>query len=84
MGAPGDVRVGGEDAPAAAPRAPTFEERFHLKRGGLHRRLWRDLRCAWFLAGMAWKNATIGRRVRRRYLAAKAAGEPFWLDRGNA
>ncbi len=62
---------------------PSFEERFHEMRPGAHWRLWRDLRCAAFLAGMIWRNLTLGRRVRRKYLACKAAGEPFWLDEGN-
>jgi hypothetical protein len=31
-----------------------------------------------FLAAFAWRNATLGRRVRNEYLRRKAAGEPFW------
>ena len=63
---------------------PTFEDRFHEMRPGLHWRLWRDVRCAAFLAGLVWRNLTLGRRMRGKYLACKAAGEPFWLDEGNA
>ena len=59
---------------------PTFEQRFHEMRPGLLRRVWRDLRCAAFLAAFAWRNATLGRRVRNEYRRKKAAGEPFWLD----
>jgi hypothetical protein len=59
---------------------PTFESRFHEMRPGLGRRLWRDLRCAAFIAAFVWRNATVGRRVRQRYRMCKAAGEPFWLD----
>ncbi len=59
---------------------PTFEARFHETRPGLGWRLWRDLRCAAFLSAFVWRNATLGRRVRRRYRACKVAGEPFWLD----
>ena len=58
----------------------SFEERFHELRPGLHWRLWRDLRCAWFLAGLIVHNLTVGRRVRKAYLACKRAGEPYWLD----
>ena len=57
---------------------PTFEARFHEMRPGLLWRLWRDLRCAGFLAAFAWRNATLGGRVRNEYLRRKAAGEPFW------
>ena len=59
---------------------PTFEERFHETRPGPLLRLWRDLRCAAFIVAFAWRNATLGRRVRREYRRKKAAGEPFWLD----
>ena len=31
-----------------------------------------------FLAAFAWRNATLGRRVRNKYLRRKGAGEPFW------
>ena len=58
----------------------SFEERFHELRPGLHWRLWRDIRCLGFLAGMVWRNLTLGRRVRARYLDCKVAGKPFWLD----
>lgn len=58
----------------------SFDERFHLTRPGVFRALWRDARLLAMLGGIAWKNATLGRRVRRRYLDCKARGEPFWLD----
>lgn len=58
----------------------SFDERFHLTRPGRLRALRRDLRLLLMLAGIAWKNVTVGRRIRRRYLACKARGEPFWLD----
>jgi hypothetical protein len=58
----------------------TFEARFHERRPGLHWRIWRDIRCAAFLAGLIVRNLTIGRRVRKQYLACKARGEYFWLD----
>ncbi len=58
----------------------SFDERFHLTRPGILRALWRDLRSLAMLGGIAWKNATIGRRIRRRYLECKAQGEPFWID----
>ena len=61
----------------------SFEDLFHEMRPGLHWRLWRDIRCAVFLASVVWRNLTLGRRVRRKYLACKASGEPFWLDEGN-
>ena len=59
---------------------PTFEARFHEMRSGVLWRLWRDVRCAVFLAAFAWRHATLGRRVRDEYRRRKAAGEPFWLD----
>ena len=58
----------------------TFDELYHVTRRGLWPRLRRDVRLAAHLAGIAWKNATIGRRVRRDYLARRARGEPYWLD----
>ena len=58
----------------------TFEERFHELRPGFHWRLWRDVRCAWFIARLILRNMTAGRRVRRKYLACKRNGEYFWLD----
>lgn len=58
----------------------TFEDRFHEMRPGWHWRLWRDVRCAAFIAGLVWRNLTVGRRVRKQYLACKHSGEPFWLD----
>ena len=58
----------------------SFEEMFHETRPGLHWRLWRDIRCAAFLGILVLRNLTYGRRVRRKYLTCKAAGEPFWLD----
>ncbi len=58
----------------------SFDERFHLTRPGRLRALWRDLRLLAMLGGIAWKNATAGRRVRKRYLDCKARGEPFWID----
>ena len=61
----------------------TFEEMFHETRPGLGPRLSRDLRCLVFLGKMVLMNLTLGRKVRRKYLACKAAGEPFWLDEGN-
>ena len=62
----------------------TFEELFHETRPGLYWRLRRDLRCLAFLGKLVVMNLTLGRKVRRKYLACKAAGEPFWLDEGNA
>lgn len=59
---------------------PSFEERFHEFRPGLHWRLWRDVRCAVFILGLVWRNLTVGRRVRRKYLDCARTGEPFWLD----
>ena len=59
---------------------PSFEERFHEFRPGLHWRLWRDVRCAAFILGLIWRNLTVGRRVRRKYLDCVRTGEPFWLD----
>lgn len=59
---------------------PTFEERFHEMRPGLHWRLWRDVRCAVYLAAFFWRYLTFGGKVRRKYRACKAAGEPYWLD----
>ena len=61
----------------------SFEELFHETRPGLHRRLWRDLRCLVYLGRLIWLNVTVGRKVRRKYLACKSASEPFWLDEGN-
>lgn len=58
----------------------SFDERFHLTRPGILRALWRDLRLLAMLGGIAWKNATLGRKVRRRYLECKAQGEPLWVD----
>ena len=65
------------------PQPGSFDARFHETRPGLHRRIARDVRLMWFLAGMAWKNLAIGSKVRKRYRAARAAGEPYWLDEGN-
>ena len=62
----------------------SFEEMFHETRPGLHWRLWRDVRCFLFLFILVLRNLTAGRKVRRKYAACKAAGEPFWLDEGNA
>lgn len=58
----------------------SFEEMFHETRPGLYWRLWRDVRCFAFLAIFVLRNLIIGSKVRRRYLACKASGEPFWLD----
>lgn len=60
-----------------------FEDLFHEMRPGLHWRLWRDVRCVLFLGTVLWRSLTLGRRVRRKYRACKASGEPFWLDEGN-
>lgn len=59
---------------------PTFEARFQEVRPGLLRRLWRDIRCAAFIAAFIWRNATVGRRVRKKYRACAAAKKPFWID----
>ena len=59
---------------------PSFEERFHEFRAGPHWRLWRDVRCAVFILGLVWRNLTVGRRVRRKYLDCVRTGAPFWLD----
>jgi hypothetical protein len=61
-------------------RQATFEERFHELRPSLHWRVWRDLRCALFIGGLLFRNLTVGRRVRKKYLACKRNGVPFWLD----
>ena len=58
----------------------TFDQRFIVKRPGLFPRLARDIDMMWYLAGMAWKNLTIGAKVRRRYRACQARGEPYWID----
>ncbi len=58
----------------------TFENRFHELRPGLHWRLWRDVRCGAFICGLILRNLTVGRRVRKKYLACKKNGEYFWLD----
>jgi hypothetical protein len=58
----------------------TFEARFHELRPGLHWRLWRDIRCAIFICGLIVRNLTVGRRVRKKYLACKKNGEVYWLD----
>ena len=58
----------------------SYDDRFHLKKPGVFRALWRDARLLWFLGTMAWRNLTVGRRVRRRYRACRAAGQPFYMD----
>jgi hypothetical protein len=58
----------------------SFEERFCVTAPGAMPRLGRDIRLAWFLAGMLWRNLTIGGRVRRRYRACRAKDEPFFVD----
>jgi hypothetical protein len=58
----------------------SFEDRFCETRPGLWPRLARDVRLLWFLAGMAWRNLTMGGRVRRRYRAAMAKGDPLFVD----
>jgi hypothetical protein len=40
----------------------------------------RDLRCAIFLGAFFLRYLTFGGKIRRRYRACEAAGEPFWLD----
>ena len=62
----------------------TFDEAFHETRPGLYWQLRRDVRCLLFLGKLVLMNLTIGRKVRRKYLACRAAGEPFWLDEDNA
>ncbi len=62
----------------------SFEERFCAISPGLGPRLVRDLRLLWFLAGMAWRNLTMGARVRRRYRALMARGEPYFVDEAMA
>jgi len=62
----------------------SFEERFCVTAPGLWPRLTRDARLLWFLAGMAWRNLTMGARVRRRYGAAMAKGEPYFVDEAMA
>ena len=62
----------------------TFEDRFHELRPGLHWRLWRDVRCATFIAGLILRNLVVGSRVRRKYLTCKKHGDPFWLDKNPA
>lgn len=58
----------------------SFEERFCVTKPGWAPRLGRDLRLLWFLAGMAWRNLTMGRRVRRRYRDCMATGQPYFVD----
>lgn len=58
----------------------SFEERFSVTRPGLGPRLARDARLFWFLAGLVWRNLTLGARVRRRYRACMARGEPYFVD----
>jgi hypothetical protein len=62
----------------------SFEERFCVTRPGLAPRLARDAKLLWFLAGMAWRNLTLGGRVRRRYRACLARGEPYFVDEAMA
>ncbi len=58
----------------------SFEQRFCATAPGLWPRLSRDVRLLWFLAGMAWRNLTIGGKVRRRYRALMAEGKPYFVD----
>lgn len=58
----------------------TFDERFCVKHHGLLPRITRDARLLWYLAGMVWKNLTIGGRVRRRYRDCARRGVPFFID----
>jgi hypothetical protein len=58
----------------------SFEERFSVSRPGLGPRLARDAKLMWFLAGMVWRNLTLGAKVRRRYRACMAKGEPYFVD----
>ncbi len=62
----------------------SFEERFSVTAPGLGPRLARDARVFWFLAGMAWRNLTVGAKVRRRYRAALAKGEQIYVDEAMA
>ncbi len=58
----------------------SFDERFHVLVPGRHRRLVRDAKLLGFLAGMVWRNLTLGAKVRRLYRARKIEGRPFWLE----
>lgn len=58
----------------------TVDERFHVRNGGLLRRLWRDLRLLWYLAGIAWRWFRAGGRIRRAYLRANATGQVVHID----
>jgi hypothetical protein len=58
----------------------SFEERFCVSEPGMLRRVSRDVRLFWFLAGMMWRNLTLGGRVRRRYRAAMVKREPIYVD----
>ena len=58
----------------------SFEDLFTETRPGWHWALWRDIRCLGFLGALVLRNLTLGRKVRRKFLACRAAGEPFWLD----
>jgi hypothetical protein len=58
----------------------SFEERFCVTRPGRGARLARDARLLWYLVGMAWRNLTLGAKVRRRYRMAMAKGEPLFVD----
>lgn len=57
-----------------------FDARFHVTEPGALKRLGRDLRLLKFLGGMLWMNLRVGSKVRRKYRACKAAGEPFYVD----
>lgn len=58
----------------------SFEERFCVTRPGLLPRIGRDTRLLWFLAGMAWRNLTVGGKVRRRYRACVAKRQRYFVD----
>jgi hypothetical protein len=58
----------------------SFEERFCVTQPGPWPRASRNVRLFWFLAGMVWRNLTLGGRVRRRYRAAMAEGKHIYVD----
>jgi hypothetical protein len=64
----------------AAMDMRSFDERFHLKEPGLLKVIARDIRLFAYLLGIAWKNATIGRRIRKHFIACRAKGQPLYVD----
>jgi hypothetical protein len=57
-----------------------FDRDFHVLVPSRWQRLRRDLRLARLLLGMLIGHLTVGRRIRREYLARQRAGQPYWID----